>query len=179
MKPVLVVLAFIFSVATHTTALPGEPLKALEQEVVVILKTKYAGAGLSKDKHLSYIRRFAANTREFVIYRLNKVGEWQNPLKVQAPNRGGISVRFYVKEGKWEGDLVVPYNGTKDFHVFKETHVVKNSRDGNWHIWAEILTPKVDSPEAAKNQLVKLFNNFEKYQQGSLDRPQNEWGSTF
>ena len=101
MKPVLVVLAFIFSVATHTTALPGEPLKALEQEVVVLLKTKYAGAGLSKDKHLSYIRRFAANTREFVIYRLNKVGEWQNPLKVQAPNRGGISVRFYVKEGKW------------------------------------------------------------------------------
>ena len=175
MKPVLIVLAFLFSVATYAAALPGEPFKALEQEVVVILKTKYADAGLSKDKHLSYIRRFAANTREFVIYRLNKVGEWQKPLKVQAPNRGGISVRFYVKEGEWGGALVVPYNGTKDFHVFKETkHVVKNSSDGNWHIWAEILTPKVDSPEEAKNKLVKLFNDFEEYQQGSRDQPQNE-----
>lgn len=164
MKPVFVVLAFMFSVTTHTTALAGEPFKALEQEVVVILKTKYADAGLSNDKHLSYIRRFVANTREFVIYRLNKVGQWQKPLKVQAPNRGGISVRFYVKEGVWGGALVVPYNGTNDLHVSKETHIVKNSSDGNWHIWAEILTPKVDSPEEAKNKLVQLFNDFEKYQ---------------
>ena len=164
MKPVFVVLAFMLSVTTYTTALAGEPFTALEQEVVGILKTKYADAGLSKDTHLSYIRRFAANTREFVIYRLNKVGEWQKPFKVQAPDRGGISVRFYVKEEKWGGALVVPYNGTNDFHVFTETYIVKNSRDGHWHIWAEILTPKVDSPEDVKNKLVKLFNDFEKYQ---------------
>ena len=113
---------------------------------------------------VSPIRRFAANIREFVIYRLNKVGQWQKPFNVLAPNRGGISVRFYVKEGTWGGALVVPYNVTNDLHVFKETYIVKNSSDGNWHIWAEILTPKVDSPEAAKNKLVQLFNDFEKYQ---------------
>lgn len=159
------VVAFMLSLTTHTTALAGEPFKALEQEVIRILKTKYADAGLSKNKHPPYTRQFSADTREFVIYRLDRAGEWQKPIKMPAPDRGGISVRYHVMEGKWGGARFVPHNGTKDFHVFKATYIIKNSSDGNRHIWAEILTPKMNSPEEIKNTLVKLFNDFEKYQQ--------------
>ena len=84
-------------------------------------------------------------------------------MTVPGPDRGGLSVRYCIRRGTWEGALVVPYSGTNDIHVFRETHIVKNSADGNWHLWAEILTPLVDAPEEVKNKLVQLFQNWEKY----------------
>jgi len=163
MKPALLSIALILSVATAMAAFADEPFQGIQREAVKILRTKYPDAEFGIDKDQSSMHMFRRNMREFVIYRLNKVGDWQKPLTVQGPDRGGLSVRFYVKRGRWEGALEVPYSGTSDFHVFRETHVVKNSEDGNWHLWAEILTPAVDTPEEMKNNLIKLFNDFEKY----------------
>lgn len=162
MKPALLNMALILSMATATAAFADEPFQGIQREAVHILRTKYPDAEFVKDKDQPSMHIFRRNMREFVIYRLNKVGDWQKPMSVQGP-RGGLSVRFYVQKGKWEGALVVPYNGTSDLHVFRETHVVMNSEDGNRHLWAEIMTPSVDAPEEVKNNLVKLFTDFEKY----------------
>jgi hypothetical protein len=159
----LVSIALVLLAATLRLGIAGESFIDLEQEATKILRAKYPDAELTKDKDSPDLRVFAKNTRGFVITRLNKVGNWQKPMNAQGPDRGGIGVRFYIKKGKWEGALEVPYNGTSDLHVFRETHVVKNSEDGNWHLWAEILTPPVDAPEEVKNNLVRLFNDFEKY----------------
>ncbi len=163
MKAALLSIALILSVTTATAAFADEPFQGVQREAVNILRTKYPDAEFVTDKDQPSLYMFRRTMREFVIYRLNKVGDWQQPMTVQGPDRGGLSVRFYVQRGKWEGALKVPYNGTSDLHVFRETHVVKNSEDGNWHLWAEILTPAVDAPEEVKNNLVKLFNDFEKY----------------
>jgi hypothetical protein len=145
------------------TAFSAEPFQGVKREAVKILRTKYPDADFGHDKDQPYMHIFRHTMREFVIYRWNKTGNWQKPLTVQGPDRGGLSVRYYIKRGRWEGALMVPYSGTSDLHVFRETHVVKNSEDGNWHLWAEILTPPVDAPEEVKNNLVKLFHNWEKY----------------
>ena len=163
MKPAVVLLSLILSSTFQFVAFAEEPFHALWEEVLKVLRTKYSDVTLSMDRSQPAILAFSHKMREFVIYRLNKTGDWQKPMNVQAPDRGGLSVRFYVQKGPWEGALVVPYSGTSDLYVFKETHIVKNSADGNWHIWAEVLTPKVDSPEELAGKLVKLFNDFEKY----------------
>ena len=140
-----------------------ESFSRLEDKVIKILESKYNGVELDQDSNYSDMTRFTRNTREFIIYRLNKVGDWQKPMTVEGPDRSGISVRFRVSRGKWNGALVVPYSGTTDLNVFKETHVIRNSQDGKWHIWAEILTPKIDPPGNVKRKLVQVFNDFEKY----------------
>jgi hypothetical protein len=167
MKRITVLLALIISVAGQFKVFADEPFHSLEGEVVKILRTKYPDATLEPDKYQKSHRAFAKNMREFVVYRLDMMGEWQKPMKVQGPDRGGISVRFYVEKGQWEGQMLVPESGTitntDDLHVFKETCIVGNSADGKWHIWAMIVTPRVDSPEAVASKLVKLFCKFEKY----------------
>ena len=157
--------------ATATAAFADEPFQGLQREAVHILRTKYPDAEFGNDKDQPSTHIFRRNMREFVIYRLNKVGEWQKPMTVQGPDRGGLSVRFYVRKGKWEGALEAPYNGTNDLHVFRETRAVKNFEDGNWHLWAEILTPPVDAPEDVKNNLVKLFNRYSGLNSPSLAAP--------
>jgi hypothetical protein len=137
---------------------------ALNDEVLRIIRTKFADAVLVPDKDYQDTLRFSHNLREFTIYRLNKTGDWQKPFASQGPDRGGLFVRFYVKKGKWEGALKIPYTGTTDLYVFQETHMVKESADGTRHIWAEILTPRVDAPDKVKDELVKVFQGFEKYQ---------------
>ena len=147
----------------HPASLGAEPFEGLSAEVLKILRVKFTDADLARDKNLPFMNLFTHGMREFVIYRLNKVGEWQKPVNVQGPDRGGLSVRFYVKQGKWEGALEVPYCNTHDLHVFKETLIIRNSADGNWHLWVEVLTPKADSPDEVANKLVDLFKDFEKY----------------
>lgn len=120
------------------------------------------------------MRMFRHNMQEFVIYRLNKTGNWQEPITALGPDRGGLSVKFYIKKGKWEGAPLIPYIGTKDLNVFRETHVIKSSKDGQWYIWAEILTPPIDSPEGVRSSLVELFSNFDKY---NTERAQRSTGS--
>lgn len=151
--------------ASQTSALSHEPFDSLREAVAQILRSEYPDASLHKDQHLGNIDTFAVNQRQFTIYRLDKVGNWQRPMEVSAPDRGGISVRFYVKQGMWTGALMVPYVGTEDLYVFKETHVVRNSHDGKWHIWAEILTPRADPPAEVMRKLVDVFDEFERYQQ--------------
>jgi len=131
-------IALILWMGTAMTAFADEPFQGVQREVVKILRTQYPDAEFRKDQ--PYMHVFNRHMREFVIYRLNKVGDWQKPQLVQGPDRGELSVRFYIKRGKWEGALEVPYSGTSDLHVFREIRVVKNSEDGYWHIWAEILT---------------------------------------
>jgi hypothetical protein len=144
-------------------AFSAEPFQGVRREAVKILRTKFSDADFEYDQDQPSPLVFRRTMREFVIYRLNKTGDWQKPMTIQGPDRGGLSVRYYIKRGTWEGALEVPSSGTIDHHVFRETHIVKNSEDGNWHLWAEILTPLVDAPEEVKNNLDKLFNNWEKY----------------
>ena len=145
------------------TAFSAEPFQGVRREAVKILRTKFSDANFEYDQDQPSMLVFRRTMREFVIYRPDKTGNWQKPMTVQGPDRGGLSVRYYIKRGTWEGALEVPSSGTIDHHVFRETHIVKNSEDGNWHLWAEILTPLVDAPEEVKNNLVKLFNNWGKY----------------
>lgn len=144
-----------------------QPFHRLDAEVINILKTKYPDAELKNDKYQESYRLFTRNMREFVVHKLDKVGNWQNAVKEQGPDRGGISVRYSVEKGKWQGALLVPSSGvtsgTSDLHVFKESYVIGNSTDGNWHICANISTPMLDSPEAVAKSLIELFRNFEKY----------------
>ena len=160
MKPVLFVIALVLSLVIADNSFADAPFQDVQQEAITIIRTRYPDGEFRKDKDWPDMYVFSRNMREFVIYRLNKIGDWQKPMTVQGPDRGGLSVRFYVRKGKWEGALAIPYAGTKDLNVFRETHVVRNSKDGEWHIWAEILTPPIDAPEEVKKNLVKLFNEF-------------------
>lgn len=167
MKRTTLLLALIISMAWQSRVVADDPFHSLDAEVVKILRTKYPDAKLEQDKYQKSHRAFVKNMREFVVYRLDKGGDWQKPMNGQGPDRGGISVRFYVEKGQWEGQLGVldggPTVNADDLHVFKETCIVRNSADGKWHIWALIVTPKVDSPKTVANELVKLFSTFEKY----------------
>ena len=145
----------------QSSAVADEPYAPLREEALKIIRTEFPDAAFTKDAEGQY--EFKTKTRSFTIYRLDKTGNWQKPSEAEAPDRGGIRVRFFVSKKPWEGALVVPYSGTKDFHVFQVTHVIKNSADGKCHIWAEILTPRIDSRERVKEKLVTLFNDFEKY----------------
>ena len=163
MRAVLIVTGLIMLGPANMTALAGDSPSALKGEVLRIIQTKYPDAALLLDKDSQDMFLFSHNSREYTIYRLNKVGDWQKPFEIQGPDRGGLLVRFYVKKGKWEGALEIPHVGTNDLYVFRETHVVKESADGTRHIWAEIQTPRVDAPEKVKDDLVKIFQDFERY----------------
>jgi|PlaIllAssembly_1097288.scaffolds.fasta_scaffold998903_1 hypothetical protein len=163
MKTAWLGLTVILSLTIAAAAFADHPVERVKRDAVEILRTKYPDAEFVQDKHQPYVQGFSNRMREFVIYRLNKVGEWQNPRTQQGPDRGGLSVRFYIQEGRWEGALKSPHIGTQDLYVFKETHVVKESKTGKWHIWAEIVTPRVDASEEVKNRLVRLFSDFESY----------------
>ena len=153
----------ILLLATAAPCIADNAFPELEHAVVKVLQGAYAGAELQDDRTIPGIRSFAANMRSFTIYRTNKTGSWQAPRETMAPDRGGISVRFRVAPGAYEGAAVLPVAATNDLHLFKETHVIKNSADGDWHIWAEILTPRVDSPDDVKVALVELFSDFERF----------------
>jgi hypothetical protein len=159
----LFVIILIFWAAINCLTIAGEPFNDFDQKVTKILCTRFPHAELKTPKDSPETHVFTHNMRDFVIYRLNKSGEWQAPMTVQGPDRGGIAVKFRIIRGEWEGALEVPYIGTDDLNVFKENYVVKNSGNGKWYIWAEILTPKVDTSEEVKNDLIKLFNDFDKY----------------
>jgi hypothetical protein len=163
MRTVLIVTGLIMVGTAYMPALAVDSPNALKDEVLRIIQTKYADAALLPDKDSQDELTFSHNLREFTIYRLNKVGDWQKPSASQGPDRGGLLVRFRVTKGKWEGALEIPHIGTDDFYVFKETLVVKESTDGKTYIWAEIVTPRVDSPEKVKDELVNVFQDFEKY----------------
>lgn len=163
MRHLFLTLSLAFLGAAGCGAVAGEPPAAggrLDELVLAALRTVYPDAELRRDRDSSGMHVFARNLRGFVIYRTDKAGEWQKPLTVQGPDRGGFSVRFYVGDGPWGGALLVPYNGIEDMYVFKETHVVRNLADGTHHLWAEILTPRVDAPDALRDRLVAIFNEF-------------------
>lgn len=143
------------------------PSSTLNDEVVAVLKFKYPNAILKEAEDQKSMRTFSRNMREFTIYRLNMTGDWQKPMQVMGPDRGGISVHFYIEKGKWEGQWAVPPYGmtsmSEDFHVFKETTLVGNARDGKSHIWIRILEPKVDAPKTVVTKLLTIFGKWEKY----------------
>jgi hypothetical protein len=168
MKTKVFSMALILVAIVQLDATADEPFHALDEKVTEVLKTFYPEAVLERDSHRKTIRTFAHNMREFTIYRLNMTGDWQKPMQVMGPDRGGISVRFYIEKGKWEGQLAVPPSGvtsmSDDLHVFKETTLVGNSSDGKCHIWAQIVEPKVNAPKSVVKKLLTLFANWEKYQ---------------
>ena len=156
----LVLVLFIASL----TAAAEESFSRLGDGVIEILRSRYQDVQLKNDSTYPGARNFARSTRDFIIYRLNKIGNWQKPMTVRGPDRGGLVVRFRVSKGQWNGALAVPHTGTKDLHVFKETHVIRDSKNGQWHIWAQILTPKADTPDEIQAKLIQIFNEFEKYE---------------
>lgn len=143
--------------------LADEPFAEFEQAVVDVLQTTYADAALRDDKEHSNTRSFTANMRSFTVYPQNKTGDWLEPGDMMAPDRGGISVQFKVTRGTYEGAAVVPVAATEDLYLFKRTYVIRNSADGEWHVWAEILTPREDSPYEVRVALVQLFYDFERF----------------
>jgi hypothetical protein len=135
----------------------------LEDAVIQVLKRAHPDARLRADESLPSIRTFAVNQRRFTVYRLDKIGNWQAPRITTAPDRGGISLRFRVEPGPYDGPLIIPHHSTNDLHVFKQTIIVKNSTDARRHLWVEILTPRVDSPDELTRSLIDLFLNFDGY----------------
>jgi len=162
MRPIALV-AFLAAATSGGLCLAEETPEALSAEVVKTLREKYADAALTQEKDHPGMQSFSRSTREFLIYRALKTGEWQQPQSTLGPDKGGLLVRFQVTKGRWKGALEVPYSGTEDFYVFKETHVVRQAQDGSCYIWAEVLTPRFDAPSEVAAKLVKLFNEFEKY----------------
>ena len=162
MKYVSLDLVFFLVLVAQSVALADEPYTSLSQEALKIIKTQFPDATFTKDQMGN--QEFKAKIRSFTIYRPDKMGNWQKGHEELAPDRGGISVRFSVRKGAWSGALAVPYSGTSDLYVFKETHVIKNSPDSTYHIWAEVQTPRFDSPDEIRSKLVALFNDFEKYE---------------
>ena len=163
MRAILYLAAALLILPAAATALADEIPAGLRDDVLKIIRTRYPDAELRPAGDGREGLMFAERMRPFTIYMLDKTGNWQKPMDAQGPDRGGLFVLFSVKTGRWEGALVVPYTGTTDYHVFRETHVIKDAADGTRHIWAMILTPKVDAPEDVKNALVTVFSEFEKY----------------
>jgi len=163
-KSTVLGVALIVSVMWQLKAVADEPFRALDEEVVKILKMVYPEAVLERDGHQNV---FACNMREFTVCKRNKTGDWQRPTQEKGPDRGGIAIRFYVKKGRWSGAMLVSPRGvtttTEDLPVFRTTTFVGNSKDGNWHIWAQIATPKTDAPVEVANRLAEAFRNWEKY----------------
>ncbi len=156
-------LALLLALVASGRAAPAEPTKRLDDAVAETLELRYRDVALARDPTLEGARVFTRNTRRFTVYRLNKSGDWQAPADVEGPDRGGISVRYRVSPGAWAGALVVPFNGTESLHVFEETLVVRNSGDGRWHIWAQVLLPKVEPATEIRDRLVETFNDFEAF----------------
>ena len=51
-----------------------------------------------------------------------------------------------------------------DFDEFEQEIVmIRNSSDGQYHLWAEIVTPVVDVPQQTVDALVELFESFHVY----------------
>lgn len=156
-------LLIAFAAATFTTICfcsEEAPTAALNAEIASVLRKQFPDAELSRDKKDPEMLYFSHNTREFVIYRALKTGEWQSPSTVLGPDKGGLIVQFSVRKGKWKGALMVPYSGTEDLYVFNETLVVRNAGDGSCHLWARVVTPRFEAPSEVAAQLVRLLNAF-------------------
>lgn len=131
---------------------------ALRAQVEALLREKFPDAEL---KPITGGFVFAHKTRTFTIYRTNKVGDWQDPMTVTGPDRGGFMVEFTIQPGRWGGAMVVPHSGTEDLYVFRESLVVRNSKDMSCHIRAEIQNPPVDGHHDLCNRLIRLFYDFD------------------
>jgi hypothetical protein len=161
MKICSILVSFLALVTAVAVAATKEPFSNLREAALKIVQTEFPDAEFSGDRHNYFY--LGKKIRNFTVYRPDKSGNWQKGREQAAPDRGGISVRFAVQRGEWRGALVVPYTGTDDLYIFKETHVIKNSGDRTYHIWAEILTPRLDAPDEIRNKLVTLFNDFDKF----------------
>ena len=106
---------------------------------------------------------FAVNTRTFIIYMPNKMGDWQAPNEVLAPDRGGILVRFYITDRPWSGAALIPYNVSTDHYVFKKTTIIRSIHGGSGHLWAQILIPRIEPAVDLERKLIRVFNGFDEH----------------
>ena len=142
-------------------AVSASPVESLEQQVLEVLRSGFPEAVLEQDPIQPEHRVFASNTRTFIIYTPNTMGDWQAPNEVTAPDRGGILVRFYIKDSPWSGAAFIPYNNSTDYYVFSRTTIIRSIHSGSGHLWAQILTPRMEPPVDLERKLIRVFNGFD------------------
>ena len=129
----------------------------------MILRSQFEGAALVNEQSRPFVRTFATNTQNFLLSRPDMIGGRQRPRPVRVPEAGGILLRFYIGAGPYRGAAVTPYYGKSVHSTFTEVHMIRNSSDGQYHLWAEIVTPAVDAPQQTVDALVELFDYFYLY----------------
>lgn len=156
----LVVFAIAFTLMCGSVGADA-PLEQLKRDVTAALQKQFPNAELKG--HANAARDepwFAHKLRTFTTYSLDKAGDWQDEHKRSAPDRGGLSLQFYVEDGPWMGQLAVPCISTEDRYIFKDTHFIANTASGKMHVWAHIATPRVDAPDDALGELIRVFKVF-------------------
>ncbi len=144
-------------------ALGSKSYPELEQEVLTILRERYQGASLVSDTRRRSVRMFSTGTEPYEVRRTDIIGGQQRPRRIMVPDAGGIVVRFLVDDGRYPGAAMLPYNGKAVHSAFTQYHVIRNSKDGERHIWAEIVVNREDPPQETVDLLVELFEYFDLY----------------
>lgn len=110
---------------------------------------------------------FESNAREFYIHSANKIGSWEDAIKVRGPNRGGIYCEIYLRRGKPEPTAAekLYLQGQLprfDQFYFYESVLTPLSEKYNCYISVDIRYSKEIS-EQFLSEFELLANNFESY----------------
>jgi hypothetical protein len=140
------------------TLMSGVDADALRARVLDLLQEEFTDARLeTRDGRLC----FARGARDFIVYRADKGGRWQDPQTNSGPDSGGFMLSFFIAQEPWSGAAELPLIQTEDFHVFRESRVIKETRDRRGYLWAEILDPPHQGHAKLHDRLMELFSNFD------------------
>jgi hypothetical protein len=148
--------AFLFLWAASLSAV--EPMSRLQDGVLGILTAHFPDAVLTRQPDGTMV--FQHRIRKFMVYLLNKEGDWQEPVNMTGPDRGGLVVEFRLRPEPGLGAEGIPQCWIEDFRVFKETTFICTLAYDLGFIWARILLPVMDPPKDIHDQLIKCFTAF-------------------
>ncbi len=146
-------------VAATAMPLPAADEETLRRDVEAILQQDFPDARMEPGRADGFT--FARDTREFLLYDADKIGRWGEPRPEVGPDRGGFVVSFHITRYPWLGAGSVPRFETEDYHVFTDSIAIKETKDKQGFLWAQILDPPSHGHAKLRDQLMALFKAFD------------------
>jgi len=121
-------LLLLFWCICFTPASSAEDLSVIYvKKATELIRVHYPDAHFVLDQDKTW--ECLIKPRTFTLYRGNKTGEWQEACQEIGPDRGGLIVRFIIRDELWKSALDIPSIETLDLYIFQETHVIKEAKD--------------------------------------------------